>query len=124
MNVQRIDSAKSTPAFGTLKPGIKMSAETFDKLINIPVVSNFSKNFDGDVYLGSFIGRKSGQPQYSLDIRNVVPRGFLVKVKSFFSGEKYDMVVLKTHAKTFEEFQNSLNRRSKDALTRIFFSKD
>lgn len=124
MNVQRIDSAKSIPAFGTLKPGVKMSAETFDKLINIPVVSNFSKNFDGDVYVGSFIGRKSGKPQYSLDIRNVVPRGFLVKVKSFFSGEKYDMVVLKTHAKTFEEFQNSLNRRSKDALTRIFFNKD
>ena len=124
MNVQRIDSAKSTPAFGTLKPGIKMPAETFDKLINIPVVSNFSKNFDGDVYLGSFIGRKSGQPQYSLDIRNVVPRGFLVKVKSFFSGEKHDMVVLKTHAKTFEEFQVALNRRPKDALTRIFFNKD
>lgn len=124
MNIQRIDSAKSTPAFGTLKPGIKMSAETFDKLINIPVVSNFSKNFDGDVYVGSFIGRKSGKPQYSLDIRNVVPRGFLVKVKSFFSGEKPDMVVLKTHAKTFEEFQNSLNRRSNDALTRIFFNKD
>ena len=124
MNVQRIDSAKSTPAFGTLKPGIKMSAETFDKLINIPVVSNFSKNFDGDVYVGSFIGRKSGKLQYSLDIRSVVPRGFLVKVKSFFSREKHDMVVLKTHAKTFEEFQNSLNRRSKDALTRIFFNKD
>ena len=83
MNVQRIDSAKSTPAFGTLKPGIKMSAETFDKLINIPVVSNFSKNFDGDVYVGSFIGRKSGKPQYSLDIRNVVPRGFLVWRKTW-----------------------------------------
>lgn len=124
MNVQRIDSAKSTPAFGTLKPGIKMSAETFDKLINIPVVSNFSKNFDGDVYVGSFIGRKSGQPQYSLDIRNVVPRGFLVKVKSLFSGEKHDMVILKTHATNLDDFQEALSRRDKDALSDIFFSKD
>ena len=124
MNVQRIDSAKSTPAFGTLKPGIKMPAETFDKLINIPVVSNFSKNFDGDVYVGSFIGRKSEKPQLSLDIRNVVPRGFKAKIKNFFSRENRDMIVLKTHATNFEEFQVALNRRSKDALTRIFFSKD
>lgn len=124
MNVQRIDSAKSTPAFGTLKPGIKMSAETFDKLINIPVVSNFSKNFDGDVYVGSFIGRKSEKTQLSLDIRNVVPRGFKAKVKNFFSRENRDMIVLKTHATNFEELQVALNRRPKDALTRIFFSKD
>ena len=102
MNVQRIDSAKSTPAFGTLKPGIKMPAETFDKLINIPVVSNFSKNFDGDVYVGSF----------------------KAKIKNFFSRENRDMIVLKTHATNFEEFQVALNRRPKDALTRIFFSKD
>lgn len=124
MNVQRIDSAKFTPAFGTLKPGIKMPVETFDKLINIPVVSNFSKNFDGDVYVGSFIGRKSEKTQLSLDIRNVVPRGFKAKVKNFFSRENRDMIVLKTHATNFEEFQVALNRRPKDALTRIFFSKD
>lgn len=101
-----------------------MPAETFDKLINIPVVSNFSKNFDGDVYVGSFIGRKSEKTQLSLDIRNVVPRGFKAKVKNFFSRENRDMIVLKTHATNFEEFQVALNRRPKDALTRIFFSKD
>ena len=108
MNVQRIDSAKSTPAFGTLKPGIKMPAETFEKLINV----------------SSFIGRKSEKTQLSLDIRNVVPRGFKAKVKNFFSRENRDMIVLKTHATNFEEFQVALNRRPKDALTRIFFSKD
>lgn len=124
MNVQRIDSAKSTPNFGMLKPGTTMSAETFDKLINIPVVSNFSKNFDGDIYVGRFIGRKSEKSQYSLDIRNVVPRSIMAKVKNFFSRENRDMVVLKTHAKTFEEFQVALNRRPKKALSKIFFDKE
>ncbi len=124
MNVQRIDSAKSTPAFGMLKPGISMPKETFNKLINIPVVSNFSKNFDGDVYIGSFIGRRSEKSQLSLDIRNVVPRGFKAKVKNFFAREERDMVVLKTHATNFDEFQIALSRRPKNALSKIFFNKD
>lgn len=107
-----------------LKPGVKMPQEIFDKLIDIPVVSNFSKNFNGVVYVGRFIGRTSEKSQYSLVVRNVVPRSIMAKVKNFFSREYRDMVVLKTHAKTFDEFQIALNRRPKKALSKIFFDKD
>lgn len=124
MNVQRIDSQKSNTSFGMLKPGFKMPAETFKKILNTPVVADFSKNFDGDVYIGNFIGTKSERLQYSLDIRNVIPRSFKAKVKNFFKGQDRDMVILKTHATNLDDFQEALSRRDKDALSDIFFSKD
>ncbi len=121
MNIQRIDSTKSNPSFGMLKPGLKMPAETFKKILNTPVVSDFSKNFDGDVYIGNFIGSKSEKLQYSLDIRNVVPRSFKAKVKNFFKGQDRSMVVLKTHATNLDDFQEALRRRDKNTLSDLFF---
>ena len=124
MNIQRIDSSKSNQNFGMLRPASNMDYKKFRQISSIPVVSSFSKKFDGVLSVGSFISPHSGKMQYSLEIREVEPVGFFEKIRDSFVKHPKNAVTLKTHATNFEEFKISLHRRTNDTLAKIFFNKN
>ncbi len=124
MNIQRIDSQKSNTSFGMLRPSKLMTSDQFNKLSKMPVISNFSNNFDGEVSIVEFIGSKTGRVQYALAIDNIVPQGLIVNIRNFLHKRYRDHIMLKTHATNFDEFLEALSRRPKKILTKMFFNNN